>query len=142
MTCKHCGAELEADAKFCFSCGAKLEETQQTEPAVAVAEPVAEAVAESVTAVPVNKPDWKNWLRQHYPMVIRLTVGTLLILVGLIKIFSTGTSISSTAFGGDFYTYTYQGIVAITELLADIEGSLGWLIAAIGAWIDLGALRK
>lgn len=54
---------------------------------------------------------------------------------------SAGTSISSTSFGGDFYTYTYQGIVAVSEILASIEVSLGWIIVAIGAAIDANALR-
>jgi len=71
-----------------------------------------------------------------------LIIGTLLIVVGLFRILSAGTSISSTSFGGDFYTYTYQGIVAVTEILARIEVSIGWLIVAVGAAIDVYSLNK
>lgn len=74
--------------------------------------------------------------------MIGLIVGTLFIIIGIMRVTSAGTSISSTSFGGDFYTYTYQGIVAVSEILASIEVSLGWIIAAIGAAIDLSALRS
>jgi hypothetical protein len=73
--------------------------------------------------------------------LIGLIVGTLIIVVGIIRIMSAGTSVSSTSFGGDFYTYTYQGIVAISEILASIEVSLGWVIVAIGAAIDVHSLQ-
>ena len=73
---------------------------------------------------------------------IGLLVGTILIIIGLTRILSAGTTISSTSFGGDFYTYTYRGIVAITEQLASIQASLGWVIVAIGAAIDVHALNK
>ena len=69
-------------------------------------------------------------------------MGTLLILIGIMRIMSSGTSISSTSFGGDFYTYTYRGIVAISEILASIEVSIGWLIVAIGAAIDIYSIRR
>ena len=74
--------------------------------------------------------------------LIGLIVGTLLIIIGLTRVMSAGTSISSTSFGGDFYTYTYRGIVAITEQLASIQVSLGWVIVAIGAAIDIRAVRN
>lgn len=73
--------------------------------------------------------------------MLGLIVGTLIIAIGIIRIITAGTSISSTSFGGDFYTYTYQGIVAVSEILASIEVSLGWIIVAIGAAIDVNVLR-
>ena len=48
-----------------------------------------------------------------------------------------GTSVSSTSFGADFYTYTYQGIVAISRILASIVVTIGWVIVAIGAGLDM-----
>ena len=74
--------------------------------------------------------------------LIGLIIGTLIIVIGFSRIVSAGTSISSTSFGGDFYTYTYQGIVAVSEILASIEVSLGWVIVAIGAAIDVSSLRR
>lgn len=74
--------------------------------------------------------------------MIGLVVGTALIIVGIMRIRSAGTSISSTSFGADFYTYTYQGIVALSEMLAEIQISLGYVIAAIGSAIDILAIKR
>ena len=74
--------------------------------------------------------------------VIGLIVGTIFIVIGFMRIASAGTSISSTSFGADFYTYTYQGIVAVADILASIELTLGWILAAIGAAIDIMSLRS
>ena len=72
--------------------------------------------------------------------MIGLAIGTVFIVVGFIRIATAGTSISSTSFGADFYTYTYQGIVSVAEILASIEVTLGWILAAIGASIDIRVL--
>lgn len=73
--------------------------------------------------------------------IIGLSVGTVIMIIGFIRIATAGTSISSTSFGADFYTYTYQGIVAVTEALAAIEVTLGWILVSIGAAIDVLSLR-
>lgn len=39
------------------------------------------------------------------------------------------------------YTYSYQGIVAIAEILSSIEVTLGWVIVAVGAAIDVISLK-
>lgn len=133
MVCKKCGAVLEEDSLFCVSCGTKIEdEPEQVTP---VSEPVASV---PVTATPVIEEKSKK----SNGKAIGLIVGTILIIIGLVRIFSAGTSISSTSFGGDFYTYTYRGIVAITEQLASIQSALGWVIVAIGAAIDVYSLNK
>ena len=74
--------------------------------------------------------------------IIGLSAGTVIMIIGFIRIATAGTSISSTSFGADFYTYTYQGIVAVTEALAAIEVTLGWILVAIGAAIDVLSLRS
>ncbi len=71
---------------------------------------------------------------------IRLIVGTIIIVIGIFRIGTAGSPLSSTTFGGDFYTYGYKGIVA-AELLSRVEVSLGWILDAIGAAIDLDAFR-
>lgn len=134
MVCKKCGAVLDEDSMFCISCGSKIEE--ETEQAMPVCDP-----APSAPTTPVVTEE-KAKVKKSKEKTIGLIVGTILIIIGLTRIFSAGTTISSTSFGGDFYTYTYRGIVAITEQLASIQASLGWVIVAIGAAIDVHVLNK
>ena len=96
------------------------------------AEPQKEATSEKKVSVEPKKK------KSNLGMV----VGTLLILIGLSRILTAGTSISPTSFGGDFYTYTYQGIVAVSEILASIEVTLGWVIVSIGAVIDVLSMHR
>ena len=137
MNCPKCGALLEKDANFCVSCGANLVDSgvatfehsdltqdEQSEQAMTADPPKAEAKG------------------NQKANMLGLAVGTILIIIGLIQVVSAGTSLSSTSFGGDFYTYTYQGIVAISEILASIERAIGWLIVAVGAAIDVIAMKN
>lgn len=134
MNCPKCGAPIENGSKFCVSCGASLEnKTDETVTAVKPKEP-------AKTNATVKEQEKKISLSVR--KLIGLAVGTLLIVVGVMRITSAGTSISTTSFGGDFYTYAYQGIVAISEILAEVEVSLGWVIVAIGAAIDVHTLQQ
>ena len=131
MNCPKCGASLDADAKFCTSCGAVIE---------AVVEETA-PVSSEVNSVPETAPakpaeGFTKFLKWVGPIV-----GTVLIIIGLTRIFGAGISISRTSFGADFYTYAYKGIVEISEILASIEVTLGWIIVAIGAAIDISSLK-
>jgi len=136
MNCPKCGAPIENDSKFCVSCGAPLENVQaEGSDSIAVK-------TEKPTNIPVKENRTEKQVSLSVRKLVGLAVGTLLIVVGVMRITSAGTSISSTSFGADFYTYTYQGIVAVSEILAEIEVSLGWLIVAIGAAIDVYSLLK
>lgn len=133
MDCPKCAAELDEQARFCTACGYKLEKQAGELPAGL---PVAEEKGEKVASpTPVSE-------RKVGTTVLGLVMGTIVIVIGLVRVLTAGTSITATSFGGDFYTYTYQGIVAISELLASVEVSLGWIIVAIGVGIDVSCLRK
>ena len=136
MKCPKCGAILEADSVFCVSCGASLSEIGEA----ASSTPGSTEHDNDVTPQKQGEHPQKESV-SNKGKIISLIVGTIIIAIGIVRIMSAGTSISSTSFGGDFYTYTYQGLVAVSEILASIEVSLGWIIVAIGAAIDANALR-
>ena len=138
MICPRCGASLDEDSKFCEVCGNPVQpaDKPETEPAAAPSERSAEVKKEPAeNPLPVSG---KKTLSKGE--MIGLAIGTVFIVVGFIRIATAGTSISSTSFGADFYTYTYQGIVSVAEILASIEVTLGWILAAIGASIDIRVL--
>ena len=138
MICPRCGASLDEDSKFCEVCGNPVQpaDKPETEPAAVPSERSAEMKSEPAeNLLPVSG---KKTLSKGE--MIGLAIGTVFIVVGFIRIATAGTSISSTSFGADFYTYTYQGIVSVAEILASIEVTLGWILAAIGASIDIRVL--
>ena len=167
MNCPKCNAVIDDDSRFCVHCGAPIEAEAESADAVttpeveatssetvaasdAEAAPAVEASAASAveasavpavaaSAAPAESAMQK--LLKDKTKLIGLVVGTAMIIVGIYRIMEAGTTISSTSFGADFYTYTYQGIVAISRILASIEVTIGWVIIAIGAAIDVISLR-
>lgn len=134
MNCPKCGAVLEEDAKFCVFCGTRLDDLRDV-PSNGVTQ---NKQSDHPTTFNTPKAEAK---KERKANVLGLIVGTLIIVIGLIRVVSAGTSISATSFGADFYTYTYQGIVAISEILASIEEAIGWLIVAVGAAIDVISMK-
>lgn len=90
MNCPKCGALLKEDVRFCTSCGVNLEFNQEAE--------------KNESSVFQNKEEKRIKIPEISSKKIGLIVGTVLIIIGLIRILSAGTSISSTSFVGDFYT--------------------------------------
>ena len=139
MKCSKCGAEIAEGAKFCVTCGAAVEGTAQEAPQ-AIQTPATPAMDVSAAA---EKAQAALQGMQKLPVdTVALIVGTLLILVGLILRFGCGVSISETSFGGDYQTYTYRGIVALSQQLAHLNKAVAWLVMGLGAFIDLWSLRK
>ena len=131
MNCKFCGKELAENVAFCPECGKSTAETETVTENVVTTEAV-EQTKEVITKAK-KKINFNT---------ICLIVGTLLILIGFIRLMDSSVSISSTSFGADFYTYAYKGIVACAEMLGKINKTLSWCLISIGAMIDIKAIRE
>ena len=146
MICPTCGAQIDDDSKFCAVCGNPIDRPEDQQPEQAevlteetnsLKEEVGKEKEKENKTISGEKTGSGGMLN-----LLGLAAGTLFIVVGCMRISTAGTSISSTSFGGDFYTYTYQGIVAVSELLSSIEVTLGWILVAAGSAIDLYFLHK
>lgn len=138
MNCKFCNAEINDDAIFCTACGSKLSD-----------EPVNNAPAEVQNSQPTppantTEPDKKEKKKLTGSKIntVELIAGIFFFVIGLFRAFTTGSSIQGTSFGADFYTYTYRGIVECAEILADIGVTMGFMVAAIGAFMIFNAIRN
>ncbi len=135
MLCPKCNTTIDSDSKFCTSCGAVLSEfvtnnSQQSANTNEENNPSA-----FTQTAPIQEKKKKK-------ISIGFLVGIIFIVIGIIKILTANPSISSTSFGADFYTYTYQGIVAVAELLAGIQSTLGFILVAIGSAISIYSVKK
>lgn len=145
MKCIHCQFELDENAVFCENCGSPVvvpevpEETPTQQEPTTVEAPAVDAVPVTETAPAAESPTATE--KKDIHQLLSLIVGTALIVIGMIRLFTSGATVSSASFGGDFYTYAYQGIVACAEMLGKVNATVAWLIVAIGAYIDLGALK-
>ncbi len=151
MICKNCGAELHGDEEFCTVCGAMVEKEEPTaeEKAEPVAEEKSEPVVEEKTETVINtKPAQK----MNPEKIIGIIVGIVFIVIGFV-IMGSGEEYSgylrSAAFGADFYTYTYDGIVAVSEGIGKVNSNLcviikalGWLLVGLGAFMDCHFISK
>lgn len=122
MLCEKCRKNIPDDSLFCPECGA---ETSQKK-----AEDMKKALG-NVIESPKTVMKTKGSIFYNFGLV----VGTGCILAGLIFFF-TGCPIESTSFGGDFYTYTYKGIVAIAELMTTLIKAVALLLIAMGTFLD------
>ncbi len=142
MVCKFCQAELDEDAVFCPHCGHPAEK-QTTEGAQ-------QNNGGYISAHPVEIPSFTEEIPSPISQLrdvlnfdaVALIVGTLLILVGFARLWSAAVTITPISFGADYYTYAYRAIAECAELLSKINGTVSWLIIAVGAAIDLKALKS
>lgn len=136
MNCKFCGKELDEGAAFCPECGKSVNEVPAPTEVPAPAEAPAPAPAPAPTVSPVEKI--KAMLNHN---IVGLILGTVIILIGIVRLMDSSVSVSSTSFGADFYTYSYKGIVACANLLGSINKTLSWALISFGAYIDFKAAK-
>ncbi len=141
MVCKFCQAEINDEAAFCPNCGQPSAE--QTN------EGAQQKSNNFISAHPVEIPTFTEEIPSPITQIkgminfetIAFIVGTFLILIGFARLFGSSVTISPVSFGADYYTYAYRGIIECAELLSKINGTVSWLIIAVGAAIDLKALK-
>ena len=139
MICKNCNAVLPDDALFCEKCGVAVE---KSEAAASFAAPAAAVVSAPVTPVP-KAAAAKGGL--NISALVGVVAGVIFMLWGFACLSDVNCGISSTSFGGDFYTYCYRGIVEAAHLLEDVAKGVYTLVTAVGAFMTIhfaGRLRK
>ena len=146
MNCPKCNAVIDDDSVFCIHCGGPIKGADENvevsdKNEINKDQAIEEEKVISQVSAPVSGDSMVQKILKDKAKLIGLIVGTALIAVGIYRITNAGTTISSTSFGADFYTYTYQGIVAISRILASIEVTIGWVIISIGAAIDVISLK-
>ena len=118
MHCKFCGKELAEGAAFCPDCGKGVNETAG------------------------KKVDILGIVKKYFNYnTLSLIVGTVILIIGFVRLGDSSYSISSTSFGADFYTYTYRGIVGAVKMLGRLNETISWVLIAFGLYIDLKAVK-
>ncbi len=140
MHCPNCGISLDNDSNYCIACGIQLDDSKNSESTDVDVKSEYDPI--TVSAETGTKRSNSICTSLFVGKIIGLIVGSLLILIGIISVFSSRAGVSSTSFGGDFYTYTYKGIVAIYEILASIDVMLGWILVALGTIVVILSLRN
>lgn len=73
----------------------------------------------------------KSWVNN-----VGIVISTCCIIIGVTFFFFTETSLRTTSFGGDFYTYTYKGLVAIEAILIKLVKLWSISLIFIGSLLD------
>lgn len=144
MICPKCNATIPDDSEFCSNCGAPIQAAQAEDPPVSAEKPI--SAEEEIMAAPdkANGKDSRAVMAQiSFNMdYIGVIIGVLCIVIGLVFFATTSTSIHSTSFGADFYTYTYQGIVAVVETGVKLIKLLSLILILGGALVDCHYVKK
>lgn len=135
MICSSCKAIIPDDSLFCEDCGARIdvvvESVSEDAPiqvdasdvsaagdATETPQPAASSSSPE-TAMPLPPAKVEGAFSQLNEKLapIGLFAGALCVVVALIGLALSGGGVETTSFGGDYQTYTYQGIAAISKEL-------------------------
>lgn len=156
MDCTKCGALVPDDSDFCPECGmAIISDTSNLNPIVDGAGLTANAFEETKQERQAPDPDGKS--QQEKPhlatagsslhtgdtaCLVGIVAGILFTVAGLLIIIIASPGCETTSFGGDAYTFIYQGIVAIANSVALMARALGGCLAAVGVFMACSFWRK
>lgn len=145
MICPNCGASVPDDSAFCTACGASI--PSQGTPSAADAPETAAPASKASAAAPQSGKIRLTLPKTpaHIPFnpdYAGIIIGALCIVVGLFFFATTSSSVSSTSFGADFYTYVYRGVVATAELLVRLIKLLSLTLVLGGAALECHYIRR
>lgn len=160
MNCATCNQPIPDDSLFCEHCGASLppDDIQPTvqqpiesdsEESAAVATTIASDTAAGETyPAPVSAEAVTVTTAADAPSgrtsetkagtpyaTVGIFAGALCLIAAVVGFVMAPEAAESASFGGDFYTYTYQGIAALSDSLALLVRLLCVSMAAFGVFL-------
>lgn len=130
LTCPACGAPVPGDSVFCPTCGAAVSSAVPKEGDSPAAEQGARAPRE-VPAPPAHAETGRKPSQNRD--VARIAAGVALAVIGIAMAVLVEPSVTDMSFGGDAYTYIYQGIMVIVSQVGLLVRCVGMVIAMTGA---------
>lgn len=132
MICPSCQKATPDDSAFCEECGAPIDTSPNR--ALAPAEPIpSPELIKPAGSVTTTQEKSKGALRLFSS--IGIVAGTLCIVAGIFGFVALPGTPNSGSFGGDFYTYTYQGIVALSKQLDIVARLACGALASFGVFL-------
>ena len=156
MNCMKCGALIPDDSDFCPVCGATIAaDTPDAGSSASKTDMTANSLDEKSqkhsTPVSGNKPEPEKpksaeagslTSKGDTACLVGIVAGILFTVVGLLIMIIASPGCETTSFGGDAYTFIYQGIVAIANGVALMARAMGGCLAAIGVFMACYFWRK
>ncbi len=130
LTCPACGAPVPGDSVFCPTCGAAVSSAVPKEGDSPAAEQGTGAPRE-VPAPPAHAEAGRKPSQNRD--VARIAAGVALAVIGIAMAVLVEPSVTDMSFGGDAYTYIYQGIMVIVSQVGLLVRCVGMVIAVTGA---------
>lgn len=112
MLCENCNAEISDNSAYCTNCGKPIVKKNMLE---------------------ISNHDKPKNDKLFYKLAS--TSGIIFMILGVIFFCMSFSSLELTSFGGDFYTYTYEGIYVISGMLSLLTKISSCILFAIGVFI-------